>query len=552
MDPRRSSLMFRHVLVVCRLAGRRCLLWTNHNEQRFISIQTKHPFTLLNPLLPCPAQSLKTAYRNLHSLQSYLQSRAFSLTLSQFKSKNHSSGDEYVDEVEGENEEDFIGDTEVEELFQQQVPTGIGEEDHRVFIVHPDVKWGQKKQYLTTAKLQMDEAIGLVNTLQNWSVVDKIILSTKTPEKKRIFGKGNFQLLTEKIRKTAGVTAVFMNVEQLSPMSEKDMQEAWGVKVFDRYSLVLHIFRRNARTKEAKLQISLAEIPLLKSRLKNEVANLDQQGGGSRYIMGSGETLYEVQQRLLKERELKIRSALQRLRKKRHLLRSHRKHKDFPVVSVMGYTNCGKTTLIKALTGDSGLQPKDQLFATLDVTVHGGQLPSHMTVLYVDTIGFLSQLPHQLIDSFSATLEDVAHSDLIVHVRDISHPETVNQKVNVLNVLKNLQIPEKLMNSIIEVHNKIDLFESYVSSEPEAVPISALKEMGLEALKQRVEEAVVKSTGKQTITLKVQLNSPQLGWLYKEATIQEVCDVGDDCTANVKVIISAAAYGRYRKLFQVT
>ncbi|KAL6458035.1 hypothetical protein MHYP_G00332650 [Metynnis hypsauchen] len=550
MDVVRRSVVGKPVLMVCRSAGRRCLQSSPTNVGLFTTIQRKR-LVKLNTVLACSAQSPETTYGSIKSLQSFSSNRTFSVSLCKFKSKNCNSGHESVVD-DGDSEEDFIGDTEVEELFQQQIPTGIGEEDHRVFIVHPDVKWGQKKQYLTTADLQMEEAVGLVKTLQNWTVVDKIIISTKTPEKKRIFGKGNFQALTEKIRRTPGVTAVFMNIERLSPLSERDLQEVWGVKVFDRYSLVLHIFRRNARTKEAKLQISLAEIPLLKSRLKNEVANLDQQGGGSRYIMGSGETLYEVQQRLLKERELKIRSALQRLRKKRHLLRSQRKNKDFPIISVMGYTNCGKTTLIKTLTGDAGLQPKDQLFATLDVTVHAGQLPSHMTVLYVDTIGFLSQLPHQLIDSFSATLEDVAHSDLIVHVRDISHPETVNQKVNVLNILKNLQIPEKLINSIIEVHNKIDLAEGYESNEPEAVPISALKEVGLEELKQRVEEAVVKSTGKQIMTLKVQLNSPQLGWLYKEATVEEVHDGGDDCTANVKVIISTAAYGRYRKLFQVT
>ncbi|KAI4891992.1 hypothetical protein NFI96_034201 [Prochilodus magdalenae] len=545
MDVSKCSALGKHVLVLCRSAWRRYYSsWTNQSCPTFTSRQRKH-LVKLNTRLPCSVQSPGITYGGVSP------NRTFSVTVNKFKGKNANSGHESMDDG-GENDEDFIGDTEVEELFQQQIPTVIGDEDHRVFIVHPDVKWGQKKQYLTTADLQMEEAVGLVKTLQNWTVVDKIILSTKTPEKKRIFGKGNFQALTEKIRRTPGITAVFVNIERLSPLSERDLQDVWGVKVFDRYSLVLHIFRRNARTKEAKLQISLAEIPLLKSRLKNEAANLDQQGGGSRYIMGSGETLYEVQQRILKERELKIRAALQRLRKKRHLLRSQRKNKDFPIISVMGYTNCGKTTLIKALTGDAGLQPKDQLFATLDVTVHAGQLPSHMSVLYVDTIGFLSQLPHQLIDSFSATLEDVAHSDLIVHVRDISHPETVNQKVNVLNILKNLQIPEKLMNSIVEVHNKIDLVEGYESSEPEAVPISALKEMGLEELKQRVEEAVVKSTGKEILTLKVQLNSPQLGWLYKEATVQEVHDAGDDCTANVKVIISAAAYGRYRKLFQVT
>ncbi|XP_024134598.1 putative GTP-binding protein 6 [Oryzias melastigma] len=445
-------------------------------------------------------------------------------------------------------DQDIPGDTEVEEIFQQQVPTGVGQ-GQRIFIVHPDVKWGSRKQHLTTAELMMAEAVGLVKTLDSWTVVDQLILSTKTPEKKLIFGKGNFQYLTEKIRQTAGITAVFVNVERLSALSEREFEEAWGVKVFDRYSVVLHIFRCNAKTKEAKLQISLAEIPLLRSRLKNEMSNLDQQGGGSRYIGGSGETLYEVQQRLLKEREAKIRSALEKLRRKRHLLRSQRKHREFPIISVLGYTNCGKTTLIKALTGDSGLQPRNQLFATLDVTVHAGQLPSHMPVLYVDTIGFLSQLPHQLIDSFSATLEDIKHSDLLVHVRDISHPETENQRVNVLHVLKNLLIPDSLMSSMIEVHNKIDLVDSYQSVNPDAIPISALEGRGLDRLKKAVEEEILKSTGKQVLDLRVDLSSPQLSWLYKEATVQDVLVNADEGSAVVKVIISDAAYGRYSKLF---
>ncbi|XP_060886239.1 putative GTP-binding protein 6 [Labrus mixtus] len=451
---------------------------------------------------------------------------------------------------EEEEDEDVLDDSEVEELFQQQAPEGIGEGQQRVFIVHPDVKWGSRKQHLTTAELMMAEAVGLVNTLDNWRVVDKIIMSTKTPEKKKIFGKGNFQTLTEKIRQTAGVTAVFVNVERLSPLSERELEEAWGVKVFDRYSVVLHIFRCNARTREAKLQISLAEIPLLRSRLRNEITNMDQQGGGARYIGGSGETLLEVQQRLLKEREMKIRSALEKLRKKRHLLRSQRTHKEFPIVSVLGYTNCGKTTLIKALTGDSGLQPRNQLFATLDVTVHAGQLPSRMTVLYVDTIGFLSQLPHQLIDSFSATLEDIKHSDLLVHVRDISHPETVNQKVNVLNVLKNLQIPDRLMSSMIEVHNKTDLVDDYQITEPGVLPISALEERGLDELQRAVEDQIVNSTGKHILDLKVDLSTPQLSWLYKEAAVQDVQVDADEGSAVIRVIISRAAYGRYKKLFK--
>nr|XP_057929811.1 putative GTP-binding protein 6 isoform X2 [Doryrhamphus excisus] len=450
---------------------------------------------------------------------------------------------------EEDDDEDFMEDQEVEELFQELQPnTTTPGGHHRVFVVHPDVKWGSRKQYLTTAELMMAEAVGLINTLDKWTVVDKLILSTKTPEKKMIFGKGNFQTLTEKIRQTAGITAVFVNVERLSPLSERALEEAWGVKVMDRYSVVLHIFRCNARTKEAKLQISLAEIPLLRSRVKNEFMNLDQQGGGSRYIGGSGETQMEVQQRLLKEREMKIRSALEKLKRRRHLLHSRRKHKEFPLVSVLGYTNC-KTTLIKALTGDSHLQPKNQLFATLDVTVHAGQLPNRMTALYVDTIGFLSQLPHQLIDSFSATLEDIKHSDLLVHVRDISHPETTNQKANVLNVLKNLQVPDRLLSSMIEVHNKIDLLDKYEATEPDALPISALEERGLEALREVVEERIVASTGMRALSLKVKLSTPQLSWLYKEAAVQDVSVDADEGSAVVKVIISGAAYGRYKKFF---
>ncbi|XP_061634238.1 putative GTP-binding protein 6 isoform X2 [Phyllopteryx taeniolatus] len=451
---------------------------------------------------------------------------------------------------DGDEEEDSMEEQEADELFRElQPPTALAGGQHRVFVVHPDVKWGSRKQHLTTAELMMAEAVALVNTLDKWSVVDELILSTKTPEKKKIFGKGNFQMLTEKIRRTAGVTAVLVNVERLSPLSERELEDAWGVKVFDRYSLVLHIFRCNAKTKEAKLQISLAEIPLLRSRLKKEFLGLDQQGGGARYIGGSGETQLEVQQRLLREREMKIRSALDKLSRKRRLLRSRRKHKEFPLVSVLGYTNCGKTTLIKALTGDAGLQPRDGLFATLDVTVHAGRLPGRVTVLYADTIGFLSRLPHRLIDSFAATLEDIKHSDALIHVRDVSHPENVNQKANVLSVLRDLRVPDALMNSVIEVHNKIDLIDDYEATEADAVAVSALEGRGLEALAAAVERRVVAATGKRVLSLKVDLSTPQLSWLYREAAVQDVSVDADEGSAVVEVVIGNAAYGRYRKMF---
>ncbi|XP_067889330.1 putative GTP-binding protein 6 isoform X2 [Heterodontus francisci] len=475
---------------------------------------TKIPdFVCFQPKLPLRSRSVSdslgknqcTGNLFCHDFRYFATSKCLSKSRKSTNSRKPSrSGNQSGENDEVTTEDKFeLEGAEFEELFQEQI-SPLPEGGHRVFIVHPDVKWGGKKQHLTTDKLK-----GLPR-----------------------------------------VTAVFMNVERLSALSEKELESAWGVKVLDRYSVVLHIFRCNARTKEAKLQIALAEIPYLRSQLKNDVAHLDQQGGGSRYIMGSGETFMEVQQRLLKERELKIRGVLEKLRRKRQLLRTQRKRREFPIISVMGYTNCGKTTLIKALTGDSGLHPRDQLFATLDVTTHAGLMPSRMMVLYIDTIGFLSQLPHNLIESFSATLEDVAYSDVIVHVRDISHPETTNQKMNVLNVLRNLQLPNQLLDSIIEVHNKIDLMEGYQPTDPNTVAVSALHGLGMDELKKKIEEAVLQATGKLILTIQVNLAGPQLSWLYKEATVQGVDVLPEDGMANVSVIISSSAYGKYRKLFQ--
>lgn len=318
--------------------------------------------------------------------------------------------------------------------------------------------------------------------------------------------------------------------------------------MFDRFTVVLHIFRCNARTREARLQVALAELPLLRSNLKNDVARVDGRGG-SRYIMGSGESFMQVQQRLLKEREMKIRKALDRLRRKRQLLGRQRRRREFPVVSVVGYTNCGKTTLIKALTGDAAAQPRDQLFATLDITAHAGSLPSRMTVIYMDTIGFLSQLPHSLIESFSATLEDVVHSDLIVHVRDVSHPESELQKASVLSALRGLHLPAALLDSMLEVHNKADLLPGYSPVGPRVLAVSALLGLGLEELKAEVEDAIMRATGRQVLTLRVRLAGPQLSWLHKEATVQHVEVVPEAGVAHVTVIISSSVYGKFRKLF---
>uniref|UniRef100_A0ABI7VUI7 Hflx-type G domain-containing protein n=1 Tax=Felis catus TaxID=9685 RepID=A0ABI7VUI7_FELCA len=362
------------------------------------------------------------------------------------------------------------------------------------------------------------------------------------------WGPGKLQLTREKIRALPEITAVFLNVERMAPPTKKELEAAWGVQVFDRFTVVLSIFRCNARTKEARLQVALAELPLLRAHLSS-TARLDGRGGGSRYIMGSGESPVQVQRRLLKDKELNIRKALDRLREKRRLLGRQRRRREFPVVSMVGYTNCGKTTLIKALTGDDAVRPQDRLFATLDVTAHAGWLPSRVAVIYMDTVGFLSQLPHSLIESFSATLEDVAHSDLVVHVRDVSHPETELQKATVLAALRGLRLPAPLLDSVLEVHNKVDLVPGYSPSGSQAVAVSALLGHGLPELRARLEDAVLRATGRQVLTLRVRLAGAQLSWLHQEATVLDVDVIPEAGAADVRVVISSSAYSKFRKLF---
>uniref|UniRef100_A0A4W2C339 Putative GTP-binding protein 6 n=1 Tax=Bos indicus x Bos taurus TaxID=30522 RepID=A0A4W2C339_BOBOX len=490
--------------------------------------------------------------------------------------RSRADGEEEPKDAEEEEDE--------EELLRRDplLPAGT----QRVCLVHPEVKWGPGKTQGTRAEWQVAEARALVCTLDGWLVVDTMVVRTTTPDKKLIFGRGTLEQLTERIRGSPEITSVFLNVERLATPTKKDLEAAWRVPVFDRFTVVLHIFRCNARTKEARLQVALAELPLLRSHVKSNVAHLGGRGRSSRYTMGSGprredvdaslghcsahcghhadsplglsfsgirgrpgESFLQLQQRLLRDREAKIQKALERLRCKRRLLGQQRRRKEFPVVSVVGYTNCGKTTLIKALTGDAAIQPRNQLFATLDITAHAGRLPSALTVLYMDTIGFLSQLPHSLVESFSATLQDVAHSDLIVHVRDVSHPETELQKASVLSALWGLGLPDALLESMVEVHNKVDLVPGYTPAEPDVLAVSALLGLGLDELMARVEDAVLRATGRRTLTLRVRLAGPQLSWLHQEATVQAVDVIPEAGAADVKVIISDSAYGRFRKLF---
>lgn len=266
---------------------------------------------------------------------------------------------------------------------------------HGTLILQPYIKWGADKKRNTTPQLQLAEAEALIRTLPRWSVVDSLCISLMTLKKKKLLGKGNLKMLEERVKHNPKITALFVSVNLLRPVQINELQDLLGVPVYDRYSIVIQIFREHAKTPEAKLQVALAELPYIWKKL-----TWTTEDSGGRI------NLSEKRKLILHARESKLRNALSKLKEHRKLIRSNRSSKKIPSVAIVGYTNSGKTCLIKALTGDQSLMPQNKLFATLDTTAHEGLLPCRLKVLYMDTIGFIQDIPEGLIEPFVATFED--------------------------------------------------------------------------------------------------------------------------------------------------
>lgn len=295
-------------------------------------------------------------------------------------------------EVE-ENELDLL---EYQEMVNISLGAAAGIQ--RVFIIQPYVKWGPNKKTITTPELQMSEAVALIDTLPRWVVVDKKAVPLLSLVKRSLIGKGALDELKKRILSSSHVTAVFVSVNMLKLSQIQVLEEAFNLPVFDRYAIVIHIFRLHAKTPEAKLQVSLAEIPYMWKKLIEDHDDLARIN------------IKETRKRILQTRQGNLKKELKKLQLKRYAVRQKRKLLDIPTVAIVGYTNAGKTSLIKALTGDSSLMPRNQLFATLDTTAHEGFLPSRLKVLYMDTIGFIQDVPEGLLAPFIITLEDALDS----------------------------------------------------------------------------------------------------------------------------------------------
>ncbi|KAK3583272.1 hypothetical protein CHS0354_011158 [Potamilus streckersoni] len=445
-----------------------------------------------------------------------------------------------------ENEEEDLFAHEIEQYLREYsaIP-GIG---HKVFVIQPAIRWGPQKKYDTTPALQLAEACALVDSVPGWKVAKKDIVNAREPHRKDVFGTGKVRELKNLIKELSGVTAVFVNVNILQKHQTQFLKDLWEIPVFDRYTVILQVFKHHAKTKEAKLQIALAEVPYIRFRMRQL-----QEGDVDRQIVSSndvgGDTFIQNRHKILHNRERKLQKILIDLKKQREVNRKGRL-KKIPTVAVVGYTNCGKTTLIKALTGDADMEPKDQLFATMDVTAHAGLLPNKMRAVFMDTVGFITDLPTSLATAFAATLEDTLLADVVVHVRDISHPDTVNQKQRVLETLEKM-IPKTQLDSVIEVCNKADLLAHIPKGADRKgdLYVSATSGMGLTALQEHIQQRLIANLGLLAKKLRVPMQGPHLSWLYKEGTVWSADPDESEENLIVHVLLSEATYEKFKYHF---
>ena len=327
----------------------------------------------------------------------------------------------------------------------------------RTAIVCPIVKGDVSFSTVEDLKGREDEASGLVLAMGQDAVLCFCVKLNKIIPRS-FFGKGFIEKLkAECLEKEIELLVVD---QAISAVQQKNLEKELNLKVIDRTAVILEIFGRRAQTKEGKLQVELAHLTYQRGRLVRSWTHLERQRGGGGFLGGPGETQIELDRRHIDNRILKIKKELEKVKKTREIQRSARTKVPYPVVALVGYTNAGKSTLFNNLT-DAKVLAKDMLFATLDPTMRKLELKKGLDVILSDTVGFISNLPHELVMSFRATLEEVLSADVILHVIDVANPKYKAQKDDVIRVLHELGL-SKIENedNYIEVYNKIDLLEN--------------------------------------------------------------------------------------------
>ena len=399
----------------------------------------------------------------------------------------------------------------------------------RTLIIHPDIKKLRNNSAVISGSI--NESVSLSMSLKLVVIATKII-KISTPRAGYLFGKGSTLNILNEIKEHK-IDLIIVNGD-ISPIQQRNLEKVWQIKLIDRTHLILEIFADRAATREGKLQVDLATLSYQRTRLVRSWTHLERQRGGLGFVGGPGETQIESDRRAIDNAIVKIKSQLSKVVKTRSLHRKSRQKVPYPIVTLIGYTNAGKSTLFNTLTGAKVLA-KDMLFATLDPTMRSINLNSMSKVILSDTVGFISDLPTELIAAFRATLEEVLHADLIIHVRDIADENTNMQFKQVNSILNSLGVETELNEKIIEVYNKIDLLsrdqlemlKNKANRSNDFFLVSSTVNKGIDELINGVEKALNKDLISEVIKIGFD-KSYVRSKLYQSSVIQseKLCEDG--------------------------